>query len=187
MTKKTGCQVVGVDLSLTGTGYVCLSDETLIDNHLISTKPNKNLYLGEIERLNSITYPICESIIEHKPEVVVIEGMAFMANQSTALMQLAGLNYLLRNNLYRMGVPFIIVAPTTLKKFVTGKGNSPKDVMILETYKKWNVSLINDNVCDAYGLAQIGMMLVSGSEKTKNEHEVMKLLKPQLDIWKSRV
>lgn len=48
-----------------------------------------------------------------------------------------------------------VVAPTALKKFVTGSGTSGKDVVILHTYKKWDVEFSNNDEADAYGLARI--------------------------------
>ena len=55
----------------------------------------------------------------------------------------------------KLNLEFKIISPTTLKKFVTGKGNSGKDIMLLEVYKRWNVSFSNNNLADAYGLARM--------------------------------
>ena len=52
------------------------------------------------------------------------------------------------------------VAPTSLKKFVTGKGNAKKDLMLLSVYKRWGFDTTNDNKADAYGLAQFGRALL---------------------------
>ncbi len=46
------------------------------------------------------------------------------------------------------------VAPTTLKKFVTGKGNCKgKGPVILSAYKQWGFELPDDDRCDAACLA----------------------------------
>ena len=36
---------------------------------------------------------------------------------------------LLKHKLFKAGIPFIVVAPTTVKKFATGKGNANKEKM----------------------------------------------------------
>jgi hypothetical protein len=54
------------------------------------------------------------------------------------------------------------VAPNTLKKFVTGSGGkgSEKSDMKLATFKKWGAEFKDDNECDAFCLAQMGLVLV---------------------------
>lgn len=183
---------LGLDLSLTGTGYAVIDQNTgaIKISGVIKTKPaewaNLTAEMAELERLRKIRTEIELIIQKQLIEVAVIEGLAFMAHQSTALMQLAGLNYLVRDLLYNRKIPFVVVAPSTLKKFVTGKGNSQKDVMLLETYKKWEVTLVNDNECDAYGLARIGQMLIRRDEHTQVEKEVINLLAKQCEPWKNQ-
>ena len=52
-----------------------------------------------------------------------------------------------------------IVPPTTLKKFVTGKGTASKDDMIAAVNSKWDPSVKNNNIADAYGLAEYARSL----------------------------
>ena len=49
----------------------------------------------------------------------------------------------------------LIIPPTTLKKYVTGKGTGQKNLMLLHTYKKWGETFTDDNAADAYGLARL--------------------------------
>jgi Holliday junction resolvasome RuvABC endonuclease subunit len=49
----------------------------------------------------------------------------------------------------------LIVPPTSLKKYVTGKGRVEKNQILLQVYKKWDVEFNNDNAADSYGLARI--------------------------------
>lgn len=67
----------------------------------------------------------------------------------------------------------IIVAPTSLKKYVTGRGNGvQKNQMLLQVYKKWGVEFSDDNAADSYGLAHI----VSGKGKMEYEKEIYEKL-----------
>lgn len=47
-----------------------------------------------------------------------------------------------------------IVPPTSLKKFVTGKGTASKDDMVKAVQTKWSPDVKNNNIADAYGLAE---------------------------------
>lgn len=178
---------IGLDLSLAKTGIAILRDEDTVYTGLIKSKPSGESARAETERLVGIVQEIELTIAEHlgseKPDIVVIEGLAFMARNTTALVQLAGLNYLVRAFLLAQEWSFLIVAPSTLKKYVTGKGNSDKGVIILEVYKRWGESLLDDNIADAFGLAKIGEALLSPDIDTKlgkPQQEVLKLLQPTL-------
>ena len=171
--------IAGVDLSLTGTGLIVLNDGKVTRQELIKTKPTKSAK-EEVLRLRRIVDQLLVVIKDECPNVVIIEGMAFMARNTTALVQLAGLNYLLRDELVKLGIPFVIVAPTSLKKFITGAGNTSKDQIMLHVFKKWDVTLLNDNLADAFGLAKCGEALIGKVGKlTQPEAEVIKLLQPQ--------
>lgn len=168
---------LGVDLSLRATGVIRLENGKIIGRQLIKSKVKGIKPIDELGRLTEIR----DSIILDDVNIAVIEGLAFMARNTTALCQLAGLNYLLREHFALSGIKFVIVAPTTLKKFITGKGNCAKDMMLLETYKRYKVSFSDDNLCDAYGLAHIGEALINkGTKLTKFQQEVVSLLQKQL-------
>lgn len=170
---------LGLDLSLTATGCIYLKDGKSIERSLLlKIKPTSRNPIEEMFRLLQIRDEIDLTGVD----MVVIEGLAFMARNTSALVQLAGLNYLVRELLIASDVPFVIVPPTTLKKFVAGKGNCPKELMLLETYKRYNVSFDDNNLCDAYGLAQIGEAIINREAKlTKFQEEVLKTLKLQYE------
>lgn len=173
---------MGLDLSLVGTGLVVLQDGKIIKQRLIKSKPSGDKPVDEVKRIRKIVEEIELLVGETTPTIAVIEGLAFMARNSTALVQLSALNYMTRALLMDYNVPFIIVAPTSLKKFITGNGASKKDVMLIETFKRYGVTILDDNENDAYGLAQIGLALTGGNSKatTKLQEEVLSLVKKQL-------
>lgn len=172
---------IGIDLSLTGTGVVVLEDGEIVVEKLIKSKPTKKkTYTEEIERILGIKIEIIKIIEKYEPNLVLIEGMAFMARNTTALVQLAGLNYLIREYLFQYNIPFAIVAPTSLKKFITGSGGSKKDVMLMEIYKKYNIAFVDDNIADAFSLAKIGEALNSDMQLNKTEQEVVTLIEQQI-------
>ena len=175
---------VGLDLSLTGTGVVVLKDGKIVKQKLIKSKPVGDKPINELKRIKKIVEEIEDTIIETKCKIniAVIENLAFGVRNATSLTQLAALNYFVRDMLCECEIPFVLVAPTSLKKYATGNGVAKKDVMLIEVYKRWGVSILNDNECDAYALAQVGLGLLEGNVKnlTKTQKEVINLLKKQL-------
>lgn len=100
------------------------------------------------------------AVVSHFPylDLVVIEGYA-LGNRNS-LVTLVEIGTLIRSFLHENGRPFVIVAPTQLKKFVLGRGSGKKDEMRLGVYKRWGFEHSSDNIVDAYGLAAIGLGLV---------------------------
>lgn len=82
-----------------------------------------------------------------------IEGYAY--SSKGAVFNLGELGGVLRLALYKRGIPTIEVPPTYLKKFITGKGNAPKNIVIKEVYKKYDVDVDDDNDSDAVALALV--------------------------------
>lgn len=87
------------------------------------------------------------------PTLVAIEGYAF--GSFSGRERLGEWGGVLRLMLFRIGLPFVEIPPSTLKKYVTGKGNSKKNQMLLSVFKKWGITCEDDNQSDAYGLAQL--------------------------------
>ena len=134
----------GIDLSLCGTGLVTIDQDCkIISQELISTKPG----LTE-PRIITIVDKILRVDFDH----VNIEGLAFGA-RGQSMFELAGLHYCLRVALTRQKTEYRITTPSELKKFVTGKGNAKKELMLLKVFKKWGVEFSDNNLCDAFSLA----------------------------------
>ena len=174
---------MGLDLSLCGTGVVVLIDGKFTKQKLVKSKPPTNgKPIDEVKRIRKIVEELEMMVSENTPTVAVIEGIAYGIRNATALVQLSALNYMTRAMLIDYNIPFIIVAPTSLKKFITGNGAAKKDGMMLEVYKRYGVSILDNNVNDAYCLAQVGLALWDGNSKalTKLQEETLSVLKKQL-------
>lgn len=172
---------VGVDISLVSTGLVTINDDgVLVSERTIKSKPLGKTPTDELVRLADIR----DRIMSNMPVdigMVCIEGLAFGVRNATALAQLSGLNYMLREFLHRMHVPFCIVAPTSLKKFATGRGNSDKNMVMMEVFKRWGFSASNSDTSDAFVLAQMAKGVVElGGKYTKEQTECLTLLRGQI-------
>ena len=179
---------IGLDLSLAATGVCVIKNGTTLFRGLVKSKPTPDgTPTDELMRLLRIVGEIESILDEHCPDntadVVVIEGLAFMARNTTALVQLAGLNYFVRQIVYKAQVPFAIVAPSSLKKFITGKGIGDKNIILLEIYKRYGETILDDNEADAFGLAQLGQAILGGHKGTLivPQLEVVELVKKQLN------
>ena len=97
---------------------------------------------------------------------VAMEGYAFGSQMANMLGELGGM---VKMTLRDFGVYPLIVPPTNLKKYVTGKGNGvSKSQMLLYVFRKWGADITDDNAADSYALAK----LVSGAHVLEYEKEV---------------
>lgn len=141
-------RVVGLDLSLTGTG-IAHPDGT--------TETIRTKHRG-CERLIHIRDHITAAIWPHRvpANLVVIEDYAYSraAAHSHELGELGGV---VRVALHERGIPFVCVGPSSLKKFATGKGNADKHAMRIAAYKTADLEFDDDNQCDAAWLRWMGL------------------------------
>lgn len=107
------------------------------------------------ERVSSLAGRMIELKEEYKPDLIVIEDM-FVGHASSAI-TIIQIGSILRYFLWQEGVPYLDVGPTVLKKFVSGKGNSKKEEMMMHVLKKWNFTSPTNNIADAVGLAMFGL------------------------------
>jgi Holliday junction resolvasome RuvABC endonuclease subunit len=137
-------RVLGLDLSLTATGYA-YGDEVVG-----VFKPKAR----SMQRLADIRSNVLE--LAHVADVVVLEGYAFARpNQAHQLGELGGV---IRLELFERGIPFVEIAPATLKLFATGRGNADKGAMIAAAIRRFGFEGDNDNAADAWILRAMGLV-----------------------------
>lgn len=163
--------ILGIDQSLTSTGMVLLR-ETGQEELVTTIKTGK---LRGVERLDFIIGSICSVIEPWKVTKIGMEDYAFSGNQGFSLGELGGvIKYVLFK---KYGIKPVIIHNTKIKKWATGKGNANKNLVMLGTYKKYNVELKNDNEYDAYNIAKIVYWLNMDKNPqcvlTKQEKEVL--------------
>lgn len=96
-----------------------------------------------------------------------MEGYAYNSKMANMLGELGAVVKLAVYS--EFGIRPLVVPPTSLKKYVTGKGTGvQKNQMLLHVYKKWNVEFKDDNAADSYALAK----LVSNSASYAYEKEI---------------
>lgn len=150
---------VGIDPS-TKSGLLIMD----LEGNVITQEEIKGV--GKVDPYRMIT--MIDSIMSYlQPnDFVAIEGFGFASQQAV---QNGGIGWSIRMGLYRRGIKYVEVAPNALKKFigVTGwtgevgnkvklKGTEVKKAVRVGVENHYGVYIANDNICDAYVLAQIG-------------------------------
>jgi len=185
--KKTKVYV-GLDISISGTGVSLFDNKgkhiktyviersfaerargivstKMVDEFKIDSLTIRKKVKGVVDlkrRFSFMNYLATEEAIKfimkkHKVTHSIIENYAF-SRHSKATTKLAELGSLIRKRLLLMGIRFLEVTPQSNKKFVTGKGNSPKDVLLQKVFKKWGEEFediefkFRMDAADSYGL-----------------------------------
>ena len=178
---------IGLDLSINSTGICIHNDKTDEHNYFIIThkltkkqkefkhkhlkyilyekeSPNKadEYEVKENKKTNNISLiaeQIEKIVLRQKGQVqCCIEGISYGSSSSSNLADLAGLNFVVRNMLWRHSIPFTIVSPAANKKFAVGNGQADKDLMI-NAWKRCQPEMAKiedlkiDDVADAYFLS----------------------------------
>ena len=160
---------IGIDLS-SKTGLVAINQE----NKILMAEEIQGDSNEDPKRMVSLTEKILQRL--DAKDKIMIEGFSYGSRGRGVSFQF-GLGHYVRNELYKYGFDYKIVAPGQLKKFASGKGNTSKDNMILPIYKKWGFEHESDNVRDAFVLAKIGQAFNQGNDLLKYENEVIEELK----------
>ena len=122
-------KVLGVDPGLRVTGYAVIAtprkekkEIRLIEAGIIRTRPKA----GIADRLDSVYGSLSDVVVEHKPDVMVIEKLyAHYKHPATAILMghargvvclVSGVNK----------IPLMSIASTHVKKSITGKGHAGK-------------------------------------------------------------
>ncbi|SNS21073.1 crossover junction endodeoxyribonuclease RuvC [Anaerovirgula multivorans] len=171
---------IGIDPSLTGTGLIILNEDgEIVLSRCIVTKQSKqeNHTQDTMARVKDIKDCIMSELKGNEYKIyVAVEGFSY-GSRGRAVFDIAYMGYRIREELLDTDITFIEPTPSQVKKFATGKGNSPKNVVMLEVYKRWGEEFTDDNLADAYVLAQIVRALKTNARLTKFQQDIIKDLK----------
>jgi crossover junction endodeoxyribonuclease RuvC len=143
---------LGLDLSLAATGWAAVDTDTgRIHAETIATKPGDALprmryVLSQIPHLQ---YPT------EAPALVCMEAPSYGSGGGQAH-ERAGLWWMVRDQIDRIGAPFALVPPKSLKLYATGAGTASKTQMTMALSKRLGErcpDVEDDNCVDAAWLA----------------------------------
>lgn len=170
-------QLIGLDMSLTGTGMCsCFTCNGVINKILtrqIVSKPNQ--FNTRRARIVHILKKIDEYVFfsSDYTTIFLIEGYSF-ASKTSSIVQLGELGMMARQYAYRKsGIDAIEVPIGSLKKYITGKGTGKKEDLKIAVYKKFSADFQNktNDECDAYCLCRLGLDLLNLVERRLNKKE----------------
>lgn len=174
-SSEVAVRYIGLDLSITGTGFAIFDEDcNLLKSGVIKSKTGA----PDIIRFNRTANELVEAVQFQPGDKILIEDYAFSAKGQ--ITRLAEFGATVKNKVFQVLGTFSgirLCAPPTLKKFATGKGNTQKQVVILEVYRKWSFMTHNDNEADAYVLGRMCHQLWHSQQNaTKQEMECIKAL-----------
>jgi Holliday junction resolvasome RuvABC endonuclease subunit len=158
---------IGIDPSLSGTAVCILDQNATVRMHRFTSKPAFGVS-NRIRRYAGLVADVCtilDSLQGAPVASILIEGYAFGAMQKAhELGEYGGL--LRRAILRRFPEEGILreVPPTTLKQFVSGAGNCPKDQMGAHVAKRWGEVFRNNDEVDAFALAKLALCVAGMAE-----------------------
>lgn len=157
MSQTDKVTVMGIDASLTATACVTLEYRPDTPGEMIPANLEIKTVKRGVERLLYIERLVMEEIERYKPSLVVLEGYAYNAtNQAHQIGELGGV---LRRALYLAKVNLKEIPPAKVKKFATGKGNAPKEQVMLAVLRRWGWPAGSTHEADAYTLARMAAAL----------------------------
>jgi hypothetical protein len=157
---------IGIDQSYSGFGLTALAKDGEEYYTVVFKADDRGVRrLVNIEMFLISQYANFSNVVD-----VAIEGYAFGSQMANMLGELGGLVKTTTHSYVKGDGQYpLIVPPTNLKKYITGKGNGvSKSQILLQVYKKWGVEFPDDNAADSYGLAH----LVSGRYSLAYEEDV---------------
>lgn len=144
-------QVMGIDPSLTSTGWACAGEVGRL----------RSKFKGG-QRFEHLRNQFIALLEHYKPDVIFYEGYAF-GKSMPGTMARAELGGLFKAEAYLRGIPVVLVPPTCLKKATTNAGNAKKPQMKSSIVSLFGVdSTCNDDEIDAYALYALGVALLLG-------------------------
>lgn len=141
--------IAGLDPSLTSFG-VAITHGPAGEVFLERLRPGK---MREHERLNFLLGS-AEGLVGYA-DVAVVEGLS-LGSKGSAVTALAGLHWLVRHMLWRLGIPYAVVPPYKRCKYITGQSLAPKDECLAAVIKRFpEIDVHGNDEADALTLAQM--------------------------------
>ncbi len=154
-------KVMGLDLSLTGTGVAVVSSSSNIWHTTISSNPS----LSRIEKCIDIANKIKSYVLDGGGcDEVFIEDYAYGITRANSLAYLGELNGIVKASiLSTLGKPAYTVPIGVWKKFLCDNGALNKDEFKLRVYKKFGVECATNDSAAAIAIADFGFSIFTGS------------------------
>lgn len=170
-------RVMGLDLS-TKTGLAVVDATKAVVHAEMVTSSTTGM-----PRINDIVGRILDVHQMYKPHLLCVEDYAVGKFAGSAITSIE-IGAVLRFICWQQDIPLLEVAPTTLKKFLTGGGKAKKEHMMLELFKRFGYSAATNDIADAVALGLLGVCLWAPGLFTKQQQSAAR---PPLDTAPSEI
>lgn len=165
--------VIGFDPSLTSSGFSYIDNSGQVHTGRIRPKTRgverldfvsecfNDLFSSMVRQYRSCPLLVYEGYSMGSPKMGNIGRFFDIGEQGGILKLLA----------YRRGANILLVPPTSLKKFATGKGNADKESVIASVASVWNYHIPHNDEADAFVLMQMGLAHLN-SKKARKKHRI---------------
>lgn len=161
-------KILAIDPSLSGTAMIWGNGFDGFDILTAGGVATGKTVADRVRRYRALVDKIIEPLTGSCIKSVYIEGYS-MGSKGMAITSICEYGGILRDRLLAGGFgPIYEVAPSTLKKFATGKGNAPKDMVAAHLTKRYGVLLKSNDEYDAFGIYQLGLMVEGVTEPTND-------------------
>lgn len=164
--------VAGIDQSVNGTG-VCILDDKGDVQHLERIVPPPSS--KDAHRLQYIRNALL-AILAKYPAVGLAAMEGYSYNSTNKKFLLGEVGAVVKLVIIDKNITLMEVAPKQLKKFVTGSGSADKNAVSTSIFFKWHVDIQQNDLADAYGLAQVALTSLTQNTNNRAELEVLKNL-----------
>lgn len=160
--------IVGIDPSLTGTGIARIDTEDRLVaamTTVTSTGKRDDTWVTRTQRLEDLAHRISKHCLiaddlsgwPVNPDLVVLEAPTLSQGRQGGHLDRHGLWWLILARLTAWECPYAVVTASSRAKYATGKGNAPKDEVLLAVARRYpHVAVTNSNEADALILAAMG-------------------------------
>lgn len=160
--------MVGLDLSLTGTGVAAIDLATAQLRTAVhaSPPPAIDTLAGHAARHRMLVDGIVGQVVASNPALVVVEGLQFSVKMRDSSLTRRGFCWwAVVEGLCGAGVPVMEVTPQQIKQFATGRGSASKAEVVAAYAKAWPDAPMGRNIEDradaahaaALGAAWVGV------------------------------
>jgi len=174
--------VLGLDPSMGASGLIVLDRHgDIIHQSVVKSSSLGVTVPARMKRIHMAVREIEGIVSAFQPGVVCLETYSFNS-QSGMTSQIAEFGGMIRYMLWTKGMQIHEVAPTTLKKWASGKGSGDKTLTIASITSRYNVMFDSNDLYDAYGLARIAMQVAKLEEPAnlQQREAIEVVMKPKL-------
>jgi crossover junction endodeoxyribonuclease RuvC len=176
--------VLGLDPSLTSFGAASVDRAgSVIFTEAFRSKQKGMPRLLEIKAwLSDLVQAIDEQMGHQDNQLAVMEGYSYASGFKAQV--LGELGFAVKEVLWEAEVETLIVPPSSLKKFVSGKGNAQKDEMRLEIFKRFGIEAKTQDELEAAALSVLGWHWIGVGEDNEDGHIPLLVPKAHLEALK---